>query len=288
MTQTSINTLAVIGVGLIGGSFCCALKAAGMVKRVIGFDHDRSNLDKALSLKLIDEAADGYAEAVSNADLVFLAVPVRSITSVVKICAPYLPGGAILTDGGSVKNELVAACETLIPDDCFFVGGHPIAGTEKSGAGAAFPELFQGRRCILTPTSHTDKQALRRVQSLWEAIGCTVECMDPLTHDRVFAAVSHLPHMVAYALVHAVAGSADDEENILAFSAGGFRDFTRIASSDPAMWRDIALMNRVALLALLDRYQQEFVVLKEKIAAADDRWLEHYFTTSKRLRDAIT
>ncbi|ACD95865.1 prephenate dehydrogenase [Trichlorobacter lovleyi] len=287
MSQPVINTFAVIGVGLIGGSFSRALKQAGVVKRVIGFDLDSANLAEALQLGVVDEIAADYAAAVSSADLVFLAVPVRAMTAAVSACAPFLRPGCVVTDGGSVKDELVVACEQLVPAGCFFVGGHPIAGTEHSGAKASFATLYQGRRCILTPTSRTDQQALDLVQRLWEAAGSRVECMEPLTHDRVFAAVSHLPHMVAYALVHAVNGSAEEEENILAFSAGGFRDFTRIASSDPSMWRDIALMNRLPLLAMLDRYQSEFAALRERVASGDGAWLENYFTTSKRLRDEI-
>ncbi len=282
-----IKTVAVIGVGLIGGSFSRALKAAGAVQRVIGFDLDTANLAEALQLGVVDEIATDYAAAVASADVVFLAVPVRAMTAAVAACVPYLSAGCVVTDGGSVKDELVAACELLMPEGCHFVGGHPIAGTEHSGAKASFATLFQGRRCILTPTARTNQQALELVQRLWEAAGSRVESMEPLTHDRVFAAVSHLPHMVAYALVHAVDRSAEEEENILAFSAGGFRDFTRIASSDPSMWRDIALMNRLPLLSVLDRYQQEFAALKEKVAAGDGVWLENYFTTSKRLRDEI-
>lgn len=282
-----IKTVAVIGVGLIGGSFSRALKAAGAVQRVIGFDLDTANLAEALQLGVVDEIATDYAAAVASADVVFLAVPVRAMTAAVAACVPYLSAGCVVTDGGSVKDELVAACELLMPEGCHFVGGHPIAGTEHSSAKASFATLFQGRRCILTPTARTNQQALELVQRLWEAAGSRVESMEPLTHDRVFAAVSHLPHMVAYALVHAVDRSAEEEENILAFSAGGFRDFTRIASSDPSMWRDIALMNRLPLLSVLDRYQQEFAALKEKVAAGDGVWLENYFTTSKRLRDEI-
>ena len=282
-----IKTLAIIGVGLIGGSFSRALKAAGVVQRVIGFDLDPANLTEALQLGVVDEIAADYAAAVASADVVFLAVPVRAMTAAVAACVPHLPAGCVVTDGGSVKDELVAACEPLMPEGCYFVGGHPIAGTEHSGAKASFATLFMGRRCILTPTARTNQQALELVQRLWEAAGSRVESMEPLTHDRVFAAVSHLPHMVAYALVHAVDRSAEEEENILAFSAGGFRDFTRIASSDPSMWRDIALMNRFPLLAVLERYQQEFAALKEKVAAGDGVWLENYFTTSKRLRDEI-
>lgn len=287
MNQPMIATLTVIGVGLIGGSFSLALKAAGVVGRVVGVDQDVDNLAVALQRGVIDEIAPSLAAGVLEANVVFVAVPVGSVTRVVAQAAPFLAPGAVVTDGGSVKNELVQACERLMPAGVQFVGGHPIAGTEHSGAAAAFATLYQGRRCILTPTLKTDAAALELVSSLWHAAGSQVECMDAATHDRVFAAVSHLPHMVAYALVHAVAGSAEEEENILAFSAGGFRDFTRIASSDPVMWRDIALMNRGALLEMLDRYHTEFTALRQRIASGDGPWLEEFFKTSKRLRDGI-
>lgn len=282
-----VEHLTVIGVGLIGGSFCRAIKAAGAVKQITGFDHNAENLAEAVRLGVIDQAAEDYATAVNRADVLFLSVPVLSMTAVLQACLPHLPKGCIVTDGGSVKAEMVTDCEAMMPPGCFFVGGHPIAGTEHSGVNASFAGLFQDRRCILTPTKTTNQAALTTVQQLWEAAGCRVECMDPASHDRVFAAVSHLPHMVAYALIHAVSRSAEEEESILNFSAGGFRDFTRIASSDPTMWRDIALMNHEPLITVLERYQQEFSLLKQKIAEGDAVWLEEYFTTSKRLRDSI-
>lgn len=282
-----VKTLAVIGIGLIGGSFARALRAVGSVEHIIGIDTDPVNLTQALALKVIDQSAASLAEGVTQADLVFIAVPVHSISTVVAAIAPCLKPGAVVTDGGSVKDEVVRVCEPLMPAGTSFVGGHPIAGTEHSGVAASFAELFTGRRCILTPTSATDSDALKLVSDLWEAAGSRVEYMDTLSHDRVFAAVSHLPHMVAYSLVHAVNRSAEEEENILAFSAGGFRDFTRIASSDPVMWRDIALMNRSALLDMFDRYTLEFTALRERVAAGDAEWLEEFFTTSKRLRDSI-
>lgn len=287
MTLPLIKTLTVIGIGLIGGSFSRALKAVGAVERVIGVDLDAANAALALQLGVVDTVAASLAEGVREADVVFVAVPVGSVAAVVAAAAPFLPAGCIVTDGGSVKEKLVQLCEPLMPAGTWFVGGHPIAGTEHSGAAAAFAELYRGRRCILTPTEATDSAALELVRSLWQAAGSRVECMEAVTHDRVFAAVSHLPHMVAYALVHAVNRSAEEEENILAFSAGGFRDFTRIASSDPVMWRDIALMNRGALLDMLDRYQTEFIALRERVAMGDGPWLEEFFHTSKRLRDGI-
>ncbi len=282
-----VKTLAVIGIGLIGGSFARALRAVGSVEHIIGIDTDPVNLAQALALKVIDQSAASLAEGVAQADLVFIAVPVHSISTVVAAIAPFLKPGAVVTDGGSVKDEVVKACEPLMPAGTSFVGGHPIAGTEHSGVAASFAELFTDRRCILTPTSATDSGALKLVSDLWGAAGSRVEYMDTLSHDRVFAAVSHLPHMVAFSLVHAVNRSAEEEENILAFSAGGFRDFTRIASSDPVMWRDIALMNRSALLDMFDRYTLEFTALRERVAAGDAEWLEEFFTTSKRLRDSI-
>ncbi len=287
MTLPVIRSLAVIGVGLIGGSFSLALRESGTVARIIGIDSDADNLAKALELGLIDDAAPTLSEGVSEADVVFVAVPVRSIRAVVLAAAPFLPDGCIVTDGGSVKDEVVRECESLMPEGRFFVGGHPIAGTEHSGASAAFSTLFRNKRCILTPVNQTDSAALLTVKKLWEATGSRVEMMDPLTHDRIFAAVSHLPHLVAYALIHAVDRSAEEEESILAFSAGGFRDFTRIASSDPVMWRDIALMNRQPLMDMLDRYALELDSLRSHVASGDANWLEEFFRTSKRLRDEI-
>ncbi|MDY0300617.1 MAG: prephenate dehydrogenase/arogenate dehydrogenase family protein [Trichlorobacter sp.] len=287
MNKPIIKTLTVVGVGLIGGSFALALKKSGAVERIIGFDTDSKNLQTAVALGVIDEAAATPAAAFAATELVFMAVPVGSMVQTVAMLAPHLDNKTIVTDGGSVKSGLVQQCEAILSGRARFVGGHPIAGTEHSGANAAFAELFNNRRCILTPTKTTDQQALDIVRSLWEAAGSKVETMDPQTHDRVFAAVSHLPHMVAFALVHAVAGSAEGEENILNFSAGGFRDFTRIASSDPVMWRDIAIANRAPLLELLDIYSKELSQLRQSVETGDADWLEQFFRTSKRLRDGI-
>jgi prephenate dehydrogenase len=288
MKKPLINTVVIIGVGLIGGSFALALKKAALVERVIGIDLDSKNLELALKLGIIDEASNSLVAGLNQANLVFIAVPACSIPDLIKRIISHIPLGCIITDAGSVKSELVNVCESLMPPGIHFVGGHPIAGTEHSGAAAAFATLYHNRRCILTPTATTDQDALNIVTALWQAAGSSVEYMDSLAHDRIFAAVSHLPHMVAFALVHAVDRSAEEEENIMAFSAGGFRDFTRIASSDPLMWRDIALMNREALLDMLDRYSMEFNNLRDRIASSDSDWLEDFFKTSKRLRDGIS
>lgn len=282
-----IDRLAIIGVGLIGGSFARALRQAGVVRTIIGIDRDASNLQQAKSLGVVDEVCENPCQGVRGADVVFLSVPVCSIPVAFQEITASLEPGCIVTDGGSVKAGIVSSCERLLPQGCFFVGGHPIAGTEHSGAAASFATLFRGKRCILTPTATTDAAALSVVSRLWEAAGADVCTMDAQRHDRVFAEISHLPHMVAYSLVHAV-GTADAEgEDILSYTAGGFRDFTRIASSDPAMWRDIALMNRTALLASIDGFSSSLETLRASIEQGDSAGLVDFFTLAKRFRDGI-
>lgn len=289
MNETSplITRLAVVGVGLIGGSFARALRKAGVVGEIVGIDRDGENLRRARELGVIDRGAASSAQGVAGADLVFISVPVCSIATVVREIAPHLAPGAIVTDGGSVKGDVVAACEPLMPPGVHFVGGHPIAGTEHSGVEASFASLYEGKRCIVTPTPHTDVTALGTVVRMWEAAGSEVVIMDAAKHDRVVAAISHLPHMVAYALVNAVEGYDRFEEGIIRYSAGGFRDFTRIASSDPAMWRDIALMNREGVIEMMDHFADYFRRLRVLVAAGDADGLERFFRESKESRDAI-
>ena len=282
-----IERLAIVGVGLIGGSLVRALREAGAVKSVIGIGRSRPNLEEALSLGICDEITQDPIEGVRGADMVFISVPVCAIPGVLAEIAPALTPGCIITDGGSVKSAIVDECEALIPSGCFFVGGHPIAGTEHTGAAASFATLYRGRRCILTPTERTDAAALELVAGMWRLTGADVCLMDPGHHDRIFAEISHLPHMAAYALVHAV-GTADVEgENVLSYTAGGFRDFTRIASSDPAMWRDIALMNRNALLKSIDGFSASMAELRRNIETGDGAGLSAFFTTAKQFRDGI-
>ena len=282
-----IERLTVIGVGLIGGSFAMALRRAGVVGRIVGVDADAANLAQALSLGIVDEIATDALSGVSGADVVFVSVPVCAIAAVVRDISASLPPGCIVTDGGSVKRAVVSQCDALMPAGCRFVGGHPIAGTEHSGAAAAFAELFTGKRCVLTPGITADLEALETVSRLWSAAGADVCRMESGHHDRIFAEISHLPHAVAYALVHAV-GTADVEgENVLSYSAGGFRDFTRIASSDPAMWRDISLMNREALLASIDGFSASLAELRRRIDSSDQAGLTEFFTTAKQFRDGI-
>ena len=282
-----IDRLAIVGVGLIGGSFARALREAEAVKTIVGIGRSRANLEHALSLGIIDEMSQDPAEGVRNAQAVFISIPVCSIPVMVRIIAASLAPGCIITDGGSVKAEIVMECERLTPPGCFFVGGHPIAGTENTGSAASFSTLFKGKRCILTPSEHTDSGAFDTVSRLWRAAGANVCSMEPGHHDRIFAEISHLPHVVAYALVHAV-GMADAEgENVLSYTAGGFRDFTRIASSDPAMWRDIALMNRQALLASIDGFSTSLAELRQRVDRGDSRGLADFFTIAKQFRDGI-
>jgi len=282
-----IERLAVVGVGLIGGSFARALRAAGAVKTIVGIDTDQANLEQARTLGVVDEIASTASEGVRDTQVVFISVPTCSIPIVVREIASSLTAGCIVTDGGSVKTEIVRECEELMPTGTFFVGGHPIAGTEHSGAAASFATLFRGKRCILTPTGRSDAAAFDTVSRLWEAAGANVCSMEPGHHDRIFAEISHLPHVVAYALVHAV-GTADVEgENVLSYTAGGFRDFTRIASSDPVMWRDIALMNRQALLASIDGFSASLAELRQRIDRSDPVGLAEFFTIAKQFRDGI-
>ncbi len=282
-----IPKLAVIGVGLIGGSLALALKEAGAVGEVIGIGRGRANLELALELGIVDRITSNPGEGVRDADLVFLATPVMSLEEVTGQIAGHLKPGSVLTDGGSVKGEVIRRIEPLLPEGVHFVPGHPIAGTEKSGAGAAFSSLYRNRRCILTPTARTDNNALDLVRKVWETAGSEVVVMDVEKHDRVLAAISHLPHMVAYALVNAVGSYDRYDENILEYSAGGFRDFTRIASSDPTMWRDIAMTNKVALVEMMELFERFFAELKEDVRRGDGDSLYEFFFRSKKNRDAI-
>lgn len=282
-----IPQLTVVGVGLIGGSLALALKQAGLVGEVVGVGRGRANLETAVECGVIDRFTHDVGEGVEGADLVFLATPVQTLPGVAAAALPRMKPGSVLTDGGSVKQYVIDRIEPLLPPGVHFVPGHPIAGTEQSGSAAAFAALYQGRRCILTPTEKTDPTALDLVRRVWQAAGSEVVIMGAARHDRVLAAVSHLPHMVAYALVNTVSCEDRFGENILPYSAGGFRDFTRIASSDPTMWRDIALTNREALLEVVGYFETVLAELKNDIAAGNGEQLYDFFLRSKERRDAI-
>lgn len=288
MTDLIVKNVAIVGVGLIGGSFALALKNAQVVLTVCGWDADHENLLLAKKLGIVDAVGSSVAAAVSDADVVVLAVPVGSMQIVARSVLAHMKSGSILTDTGSVKKSVVDSLEPLaLEHDVHFVGGHPISGTERSGAGAAFKELYQKKRCILTPTSHTNVDALDIVERLWRSVGSEVVKMDVVKHDRILAAISHLPHMIAYSLVNSVSSYDRYPENILEYSAGGFRDFTRIASSDPVMWRDIALTNRESLLEMITQFESFLTELKQNIDAGDTERLFKFFQQSKISRDAI-
>ncbi|HEX7053329.1 MAG TPA: prephenate dehydrogenase/arogenate dehydrogenase family protein [Burkholderiales bacterium] len=277
--------IAVIGVGLIGGSFALALKSARLASHVVGVGRSAANLRLALERGAIDAVAPDAARAARDADVVLMAAPVAQFPRLFAELAPALRASAVLTDAGSTKRDVIAAARGALGGRIAqFVPGHPIAGAEKSGAAAASGELFRGRRVVLTPLAENDPGTVQKVHALWQACGASVMRMDAEAHDAVLAAVSHLPHLLAYALVHEVA-SRPDAERLFAFAAGGFRDFTRIASSHPEMWRDICVANRDRLLSELERYQAKLGALKALLEAGDGPGLERLFAAAREARD---
>ena len=280
-----IERLVIIGVGLIGGSLARALRGAGAVSEVVGCGRSLSNLERARELGVIDRFSQDPGVAVEGADLVFVSVPLGAMRGVFEAVAPNLGPTAILTDGGSVKGSVildaVAAFGRVPPR---LVPGHPIAGTERSGVEASFAELYRKRRVILTPLPETDPRALERVEWMWGACGAEVSRMSVVHHDEVLAATSHLPHMLAFGLVDALA-RMDETDEIFRYAAGGFRDFTRIASSNPVMWRDICMANREALSAMLARFGVELTDLAEGIRRGDGDRLLDIFERAKSARD---
>jgi len=281
-----IKHLVVIGTGLIGGSLALALKQAGLVERVTGVGRSRDNLELAKKRGIVDDWTHDISAAVADADVVLIAVPMAAYESVLAAMAASLPATAIVTDAGSTKQSAVAAAQKLLPDISRFVPAHPIAGTEQSGAGAAFSELFEHHLCILTPDKNTGEPALQLVRAMWESVGSKVVCMTPAKHDDFLAAVSHLPHLAAFALVNAVRKQGNAQHEPFEFAAGGFRDFTRIASSSPEMWRDIVLCNREAVMHQLDALQDELETMKLALQHADGKQLLDDFRSAKQARDA--
>lgn len=281
-----VDTLALVGTGLIGGSFALALKEAGAVRTVFGVGRDPARLTVARELGLIDRAVD-WAEA-GQADCILLALPVGETETALRRLAPHLKPGAIVTDAGSTKAHVVAAARAALGARfADFVPGHPIAGSEQSGPGAARADLYQGRRVVLTPQAETRGDATATVRALWEAAGAQVETLDAERHDRIFAAVSHLPHLAAFALVDDLAQRADSE-TFFRFAASGFRDFTRIAGSSPEMWRDITLANRDAVLAELDAYMQALQAVRAAVSTQDAEALSEIFARARAARERWT
>ena len=282
-----IGQLTVIGVGLIGGSFARALRRAGVVETVVGGGRGEENLRRAQALGVVDRYELDLAKAAQGADVVLVGVPLGAMRSVFEAIAPALKDEAIVTDVGSAKATVVADALAAFGRRPSFVPGHPIAGTEKSGVEAAFPELFQRRKVILTPLAETAPAATALVRALWEAAGARVVEMSVEHHDEILAATSHLPHMLAFGLVDTLS-RWDDSREIFQFAAGGFRDFTRIASSDPVMWRDICVANREAVIQAMERYMLDLGQLLELVKAGDSDGLEKVFRHAKEARDRFT
>lgn len=280
-----IGKLAVYGVGLIGGSFALALKSAGAVSRVVGVGRSRANLEAAIEAGVIDAIADDDRAACADADLVLLAMPVGQMGDVMARIAPHLGSGAIVSDAGSTKRDVVElAARHLHASISRFVPAHPIAGAEKSGATAARADLFRGRHLLLAPDSATEPRAIDLVRRVWEICGMRISVMDPQTHDEVLAAVSHLPHVLSFALVHELAARPNAPQ-LFDLAAGGFRDFTRIAGSSPEMWRDICVSNRDVILDEMKRYRDELSRIEALLRAADGEGLEELFASARDARN---
>ncbi|AUM73413.1 prephenate/arogenate dehydrogenase family protein [Paracoccus jeotgali] len=282
------DKVALIGLGLIAGSISLAAREAGVAGRISGTSRSAKTRAAARDIGLVDEVADNAAGAVRGADLVILCVPVGAMGRAMAEIAPHLKPGAVVTDVGSVKQEVIAQVTPHLPDHVHFIPGHPLAGTEHSGPLSGFAELFQNRWWLLTPLPDCDPGELSRLRRFIRALGANIEDMDPAHHDLVLAVTSHTPHLIAYTMV----GVADHlkrvtESEIIKYSAAGFRDFTRIAASDPTMWRDVFLTNKDAVLDILGRFTEELFVLQRAIRMGDGDQLHDYFTRTRAIRRGI-
>ena len=277
--------ITIIGVGLLGASLAKACRRYNLVEEISGFGRNRENLDKAKSLGAIDHCAKDLPEAVKDADLVVLCTPVSKIVPLIEGLLPHLKQGVVITDVGSVKGSLVHQLDNLMPEGIFFVGSHPIAGGEKSGLEGSREDLYLNEKCILTPTSKTNTYALGKVGALWQAVGMETLTLDADEHDFVFGAVSHLPHIVAYALMNTLGAlRTNKDHDVTAYSGAGLKDITRIASSDPVMWRDICLSNQTNSLDLIDHFQKTLNDLRSMIEKNDGKALEEAFLVANKYR----
>ncbi|MBK1679143.1 prephenate dehydrogenase [Rhodocyclus tenuis] len=284
--RPSFGKVLVFGVGLIGGSFALALKAAAEVEEIVGFGRSLGSLKEALALGIIDRVGANAAQEAMDADLILIATPVGAIGEALARIAPSLGANTVVTDAGSTKSDVVAIARAVLGERCGqFVPAHPIAGAENSGAAAARADLYRGRKVVVTPLAENDAASLARVRAAWAACGADLRELTPARHDEVFAAVSHLPHLLSFALVHDLA-LRDEHDTFFTYAASGFRDFTRIAASHPEMWRDICLANRAALLGELDRYRAELDDLRAALQAGDGDRLQAVFDVARRARRA--
>jgi cyclohexadieny/prephenate dehydrogenase len=282
------NRLALIGMGLIGSSIARAARAQGVVKTIIATSRSPQTRERVKELGIADEVTDNNVEAVKDADLVIVCIPVGASGAVAKEIGPHLKAGAIVSDVGSVKGAVLRDMAPHLPKNVHFIPGHPVAGTEYSGPDAGFAELFVNRWCILTPPADADADAVKRLTAFWRALGANVESMPADHHDLVLGITSHLPHLIAYTIV----GTADElsevtRSEVLKFSAGGFRDFTRIAASDPTMWRDVFLANKDAVLEMLGRFNEDLSSLTRAMRSGDGQALFDHFTRTRAIRKGI-
>ena len=282
-----MKTLCIVGLGMIGGSLAAGLKQAGYEGKITALVRSPASGERGLELGYIDEFSTNAADLIPTADIVMLAVPMLSMHSQLVAIKPYLKADTVVTDAGSVKTPFIIDANSVLGSLARVVPGHPIAGREKTGVDAADPVLYQGRRVLLTPSEETEDDAIESVRSLWVLTGANVETLEPEQHDRVLAATSHLPHVLAFALVDTLATQQEAEE-IFRYAAGGFRDFSRIASSDAVMWRDVCLSNRDAILDSMDRLDVHLKKLRTSIANGDGQAIEETFKRAKKARDEYT
>ncbi len=286
--KNNFETVCIIGLGLIGGSIGLSMKKNNFESKIIGYAKTDKTRSKAVERGLVDDTEKDLAKAVDGADLIILATPLSTFKPIITEIAPFLKKGSIVTDTGSAKFTVLEELKDLIPKEVEFIPGHPIAGTEESGPESGFPELFENRWCILTPTKDNSEEGVESIKFFWELLGSKVEIMDALHHDKVLAITSHIPHLIAYNIV----GTANDLANVtdsevVKYSAGGFRDFTRIAASDPKMWSDIFTYNSEAVLEMLDLFSNDLVKLKESILKKDTNMLFSSFEKTRNVRKRI-
>lgn len=287
MSEHRVDTVCIIGTGLIGGSLALAIRQAGFCKEIVGAGRTEATLVKAVELGVIDRYDTSISNAAEDADIVVVCVPLGSMHAVFEQINAAETENTIITDAGSAKQSVIDDAEFVFGAGFRnFVPGHPIAGTEQSGVSAAFPELYQNRRVILTPTENTSVDALEKVRAMWQSAGAEVETMSAEHHDLLLAGTSHLPHLLAFGLVDCL-NNLEDVDEIFRFAAGGFRDFTRIASSDPIMWRDICLSNRDEVMVMMRRYRNEMEKIYKALEAGDGEKLREIFERAKQARDAF-
>lgn len=283
-----INKVAFIGMGLINSSLARDLKSSGFYKISSAYSRRESTLKKVRNLNLVDQVENDCRKAVENADLIIIGIPVAAYDNIIKKIASYIKPEAILTDVGSVKREVIDRVEKIIRKKVSFIPGHPIAGTENSGPESGFTGLFKNGWCILTPSNASNKNDINIVKNMWHLVGMKVDIMDPKHHDMILAITSHIPHIIAYSIVGTVANlEASIKKEVIKYAASGFRDFTRIAASDPTMWRDIILLNKEAILEMLKLFKQDLSRLENSIKEEDKKFLFELFSKTRKIRKDV-